>query len=121
MLPVGVSHGILQKLMNDVKLKEEMELYEEPVPRQDNEIMIKEEIDIFEEPIQCRDMEIKVKEEIGIIDEPKHYQDFNPKVEKEIEMYRPISFAVEGYFMKHTIAHTKNSLYQCSHCRKVFS
>ncbi|CAL4158854.1 unnamed protein product, partial [Meganyctiphanes norvegica] len=79
---------------------------------QNYEIPVKEEIEVYEEPLLNQDAEIQVKEETGI-----HVK----KIHQYLCNQCNKDFSQKGHLIIHQRTHTGEKPYQCNQCDKVFS
>ncbi|CAL4075806.1 unnamed protein product [Meganyctiphanes norvegica] len=103
-----------------------------------SEIKVKEEIEIFEEQIKIHSVEIKLKEEIEIYEEPKAFTSgiYLVKHEKLVHIKHQITpteekpyqcsqcdkfFSLNSHLIGCKKRRTGEKSYQCSHCGKALS
>ncbi|CAL4107173.1 unnamed protein product, partial [Meganyctiphanes norvegica] len=97
-----------------------------------SELKVKEEIEVIEEPVKIQPVEIKPKEEIGIYKEElidSTWESYLVKQEKLVPIDHPNlptkkpcdkAFSNNHNLVGHQKTHTGKKPYQCSQCDKAF-
>ncbi|CAL4128592.1 unnamed protein product, partial [Meganyctiphanes norvegica] len=82
-------------------------------------VKIKEEIEVFEEPLQILENKTLVKEDIEMNMCKQSVKNVEIKVKEEIEIYEePIDITIESYCVNPQITHTEEAAYRCFYCQR---